>query len=208
MKNCSHVLTFLLQIFIINCVFSQTGECVETLSLDGDWEVIFDDNDQGILNKWYTNDNFNIHPSKQTDQKDHFLSKSYREDLVIYAAPNNGPYQVLNFIILNQEKIKKKIIISFNLSVDLFLILFDVLSSPILIVMRMLRYVVGKYLMEGVKNRIKQLLYWLKAKPRWVSVVVIPVLLVIVAHLLVLMWIFGQAFGEFIMEEWGDEGDV
>ena len=54
------------------------------------------------------------------DQKDHFLSKSYNEDLVIYAAPNNGPYQVLNFIILNQEKIKKKIIISFNLSVDLF----------------------------------------------------------------------------------------
>ena len=53
-------------------------------------------------------------------QKDHFLSKSYKEDIVIYAAPNNGPYQVLNFIILNQEKIKKKIIISFNLSVDIF----------------------------------------------------------------------------------------
>ena len=46
--------------------------------------------------------------------------QSLIEDLVIYAAPNNGPYQVLNFIILNQEKIKKKIIISFNLSVDIF----------------------------------------------------------------------------------------
>ena len=54
------------------------------------------------------------------DQKDHFLSKSYNEDFVIYAAPNNGPYQVLNFIILNEEKINKKIIISFNLSVDIF----------------------------------------------------------------------------------------
>ena len=54
------------------------------------------------------------------NQKDHFLSKSYSEDLIIYAAPNNGPYQVLNFIIINQEKIKKKIIISFNLSVDMF----------------------------------------------------------------------------------------
>ena len=41
------------------------------------------------------------------NQKDHFLSKFYNEDLVIYAAPNNGPYQVLNFIILNQEKINK-----------------------------------------------------------------------------------------------------
>ena len=54
------------------------------------------------------------------NQKDHFLSKSYSEDLIIYAAPNNGPYQVLNFIIINQEKIKKKIIIGFNLSVDMF----------------------------------------------------------------------------------------
>ena len=95
-----------------------------------------------------------------------------------------------------------------DVSVDLFLILFDVLSSPILIVMRLLRYVVGKYLMDGVKNKIKKLLHWLKNKPRWVSFVVIPVLLVIVAHLLVLMWIFGQAFGEFVMEEWGEEGDV
>ena len=95
-----------------------------------------------------------------------------------------------------------------DLSVDLFLILFDVLSSPILIVMRLARYVVGKYLMDGVKNKIKRLLYWLKSKPRWVSFVVVPVLIVIVAHLLVLMWIFGQAFGEFIIEEWGVEGDV
>ena len=95
-----------------------------------------------------------------------------------------------------------------DVSVDLFLILFDVLSSPILIVMRLLRYVVGKYLMDGVKNKIKKLLHWLKNKPRWVSFIVIPVLLVIVAHLLVLMWIFGQAFGEFVMEEWGEEGDV
>ncbi len=91
-----------------------------------------------------------------------------------------------------------------DLSVDLFLILFDVLSSPILIVMRLLRYVIGKYLLDGVKNKIKRLLRWLKTKPRWVSFVIIPLLLIFVAHLLVLMWIFGEAFGEFIMEQWGN----
>lgn len=91
-----------------------------------------------------------------------------------------------------------------DLSVDLFLILFDVLSSPILIVMRILRYVIGKYLLDGVKNKIKKLLRWLKTKPRWISFIVIPLLLIFVAHLLVLMWIFGQAFGEFIMEQWGN----
>lgn len=108
------------------------------------------------------------------------------------------------------QKIKKKLNIDsmVDVSVDLFLILFDVLSSPILIVMRLLRYVVGKYVLDGVKNRIKQLLHWLERKPRWVSFVVIPVLLYIVAHLLVLMWIFGQAFGEFIMDQWGNENDV
>ena len=91
-----------------------------------------------------------------------------------------------------------------DLSVDLFLILFDVLSSPILIVMRLLRYVIGKYLLDGVKNKIKRLLRLLKTKPRWVSFIVIPLLLIFVAHLLVLMWIFGEAFGEFIMEQWGN----
>ena len=108
------------------------------------------------------------------------------------------------------QKIKKKLNIDsiVDVGVDLFLILFDVLSSPILIVMRIIRYVVGKYLMDGVKNRIKQLLHWLEHKPRWVSFVVIPVLLVIVAHLLVLMWIFGQAFGEVIMELWGNTDNV
>jgi len=108
------------------------------------------------------------------------------------------------------QKIKKKFNIDsiVDVSVDLFLILFDVLSSPILIVMRIIRYVVGKYLMDGVKNRIKQLLHWLEHKPRWVSFVVIPVLLYIVAHLLILMWIFGQAFGEVIMELWGNTDNV
>ena len=103
------------------------------------------------------------------------------------------------------DRIKKKLNIDsiVDVSVDLFLILFDVLSSPILIVMRVIRYVVGKYMLDGVKNKIKNLLHWLEKKPRWVSFIVIPVLLYIVVHLLVLMWIFGQAFGIFIMDEWG-----
>ena len=46
-----------------------------------------------------------------------------------------------------------------DLAVDLFLILFDVLSSPILIVMRLLRWIVGNYLLDGVKNKIKRLFH-------------------------------------------------
>ena len=92
-----------------------------------------------------------------------------------------------------------------DLTVDLFLILFDVLSSPILIVMRLLRWTVGKFMLDGLKNKIKKLLHWIKDKPRWLQIVIVPTLIIIVAHLLVLMWIFGQAFAEFIMEEWGSK---
>ena len=64
-------------------------------------------------------------------------------------------------------KIKKKLNIDsiVDVSVDLFLILFDVLSSPILIVMRLLRWFVGKYMLDGLKNKIKKLIHWTEGKP-------------------------------------------
>ena len=54
------------------------------------------------------------------DQKDHFLSNYFNNNFIIYAAPNNGPYEVINFLSINNNILNKKIVISFNLSVDLF----------------------------------------------------------------------------------------
>ena len=55
------------------------------------------------------------------DKKDkHYLSNHIDKDFIIYGAPNNGPYEVLKFIIINKKKIKNKIIINMNLSVDIF----------------------------------------------------------------------------------------
>ena len=58
-----------------------------------------------------------------------------------------------------REKLRKWLNVDniIDATVDLFLILFDVLSSPILIVMRLARYVVGKYMLGGVKNKIKKI---------------------------------------------------
>ncbi len=92
-----------------------------------------------------------------------------------------------------------------DLLVDLFLLLFDVITSPVLIVMRLVRWTIGKYFLDGLKNKIKKLVHWLKNKPTWIKLIVIPILLVATAYILVFMWIIGQAFGEFIMEEWGDK---
>lgn len=91
-----------------------------------------------------------------------------------------------------------------DLSVDLFLILFDVLSSPILIVMRLIRWVVGNFVLDGFKNKIKQIIHWTEKKPRWVKFTVIPLLIIIAFVLLVFIWIFGQAWTEFVLDEFGN----
>ena len=92
-----------------------------------------------------------------------------------------------------------------DLAVDLFLILFDVLSSPILIVMRLARWIVGKFMLDVLKNKIKRLIHWTKGKHPLIQIWVWTMTICIVAVILVLMWLFGQAFGEFITEEWGDQ---
>ena len=92
-----------------------------------------------------------------------------------------------------------------DLAVDLFLILFDVLSSPILIVMRLLRWTVGKFMLDGLKNKIKRLIHWTTGKHPLVQIWVWTLTVCIVGMILVLMWVFGQAFGEFVTETWGKE---
>jgi len=92
-----------------------------------------------------------------------------------------------------------------DLAVDLFLILFDVLSSPILIVMRLARWFVGKFMLDGLKNNIKKLLHWTKGKHPLLQIWIWTLTICIVAVLLVLMWLFGQAFAEFVMEVWGSK---
>ena len=47
-----------------------------------------------------------------------------------------------------------------DLGVDVFLIVFDVLSSPILIVMRVVRWILAKFINEHVKNFIKRIVHW------------------------------------------------
>lgn len=90
-------------------------------------------------------------------------------------------------------------------SVDLFLILFDVLSSPILIVMRLVRFVIGNYLLGGVKNKIKKVGHWVEDKHTAIKILVWALIICIAGIILTLMWMFGQVFGEMIMEEWGHQ---
>lgn len=92
-----------------------------------------------------------------------------------------------------------------DLAVDAFLLLFEVISSPVLIVMRIIRWTVGHFFLEGIKNKIKKFIHWIKDKPLWLQIIVIPMVLIILAYVLVFIWIIGEAFGQFIAEEFGDK---
>ena len=54
----------------------------------------------------------------------HYLNSLYKKNnLIIYAAPNNGPYEVINFLNKNKKILQRKIIVTFNFSTDLYRIL-------------------------------------------------------------------------------------
>jgi hypothetical protein len=78
-------------------------------------------------------------------------------------------------------------------SVDLFLILFDVLSSPILIVMRLARFVIGNYLLGGVKNKIKRIAHWVEGKHIIIKIIVWILIICVGIIILTLMWLCDQA---------------
>ena len=51
-----------------------------------------------------------------------------------------------------------------DVSVDISLIIFDVLSSPILIVVRLVRYIFNKFFKKFLVNGIKRIIVVLKGK--------------------------------------------
>ena len=54
----------------------------------------------------------------------HYLNNLYKKNnFIIYAAPNNGPYEVINFLNQNKKILQKKIIVTFSFSTDLYRIL-------------------------------------------------------------------------------------
>jgi hypothetical protein len=86
-----------------------------------------------------------------------------------------------------------------DLSVDLFLILFDVLTSPILIVMRLARYIISNFFSESIKKNIKRAIHWIENKPRWVKFILIPLIIITSIIVLILFYVLGLV-GDIIVE--------
>ena len=107
-----------------------------------------------------------------------------------------------------------------DLAVDIFLIIWDVISSPILIVMRILRHFIGEWIVDSIKAVIRWIAHWVERKRAyrlkhghgilrtyWLQIILSP--FVAIALWLGSMLIYGMTLGyEEIKQEDPNSGIV
>ena len=107
-----------------------------------------------------------------------------------------------------------------DLAVDIFLIIWDVISSPILIVMRILRHFIGEWIVDSIKAVIRWIAHWFERKRAyrlkhghgilrtyWLQIILSP--FVAIALWLGSMLVYGMTLGyEEIKQEDPNSGIV
>lgn len=108
-----------------------------------------------------------------------------------------------------------------DLSVDLFLIIWDVITSPVLIVMRILRHFIGEWFIDKIKAGVRWIAHWFERKRAyrlehgigifrtyWWLILLSPIILVAtlitVAVTIFSMELSGAIFDEVVGTGWWD----
>jgi len=109
-----------------------------------------------------------------------------------------------------------------DLCVDLFLIIWDVITSPVLIVMRILRHFVGEWFIDKIKAGVRWIAHWFERKRAyrlehghgiwrtyWFLIILSPIILVgifiTVAVTIFSMELSGAIFDELMGTGWWDD---
>jgi len=111
-----------------------------------------------------------------------------------------------------------------DLSVDIFLIIWDVITSPVLIVMRILRHFIGEWFIDKIKAGVRWIAHWFERKRAyrlehghgiwrtyWWLILLSPIILVgiliTVAVTIFSMELSGAIFDELVGTGWWDDID-
>ena len=109
-----------------------------------------------------------------------------------------------------------------DLSVDIFLIIWDVITSPVLIVMRILRHFIGEWFIDKIKACVRWIAHWFERKRAyrlehgigifrtyWWLILLSPIILVgiliTVAVTIFSMELSGAIFDELMGTGWWDD---
>ena len=89
--------------------------------------------------------------------------------------------------------------------VDITLLLIDVIASPVLIVVRLVRYVFGEWIADKLKWVIKAIVHWYQRQNPLVKRLIIVLFIFALPFLLIILWSFVFTWSLYWEYNWGDK---
>ena len=89
--------------------------------------------------------------------------------------------------------------------VDITLLLIDVIMSPVLIVVRLVRYVIGDWIADKLKWIIKCIVHWYQRRHPVLQRLIIITFFIVLPFVLIILWAFSEVWTMYWEYTWGDK---
>jgi RsiW-degrading membrane proteinase PrsW (M82 family) len=88
--------------------------------------------------------------------------------------------------------------------VDLVLLLIDVIASPVLICVRLIRYVIGDWVTDKIKRGIKAYIHWWEKRSKPVRSFLLILFLIGLPFILIIVYFFTEIVNMYFEYNWND----
>jgi polyferredoxin len=105
---------------------------------------------------------------------------------------------------LKQWREKWTIDHSVDVAVDLVLLLIDVIASPVLICVRLIRYIIGDYVINKIKSGLKLVIHWWEKRSKLVRRLLLVLFLIVLPFVLITVYFFTEIVNMYFEYNWND----
>ena len=88
--------------------------------------------------------------------------------------------------------------------VDVTLLLIDVIMSPVLICVRLVRYLIGDWITDKIKSGIKIVVHWWEKRSKPVRSLLLILFLIILPFVLIIVYFFTEIINMYFEYNWDD----
>ena len=88
--------------------------------------------------------------------------------------------------------------------VDVTLLLIDVIMSPVLIIVRLVRYVIGDWITDKIKSGIKIAVHWWEKRSKPVRRLLAILFFILLPFILILVWFSNEIVTLYFEYNWND----
>ena len=93
---------------------------------------------------------------------------------------------------------------SVDVAVDLVLLVIDVIASPVLICVRLIRYIIGDYVVNKIKSGIKLAIHWWEKRSKPVRRLLLILFLIVLPFVLIVVYFFTEIVSMYFEYNWND----